>query len=50
MAEPLKREPKKLYTKPTLTVYGTVQDITLAVGPRGSKDGGIKAGAMMSHN
>lgn len=37
---PVKRERKKPYTKPTLTVYGTVRELTQAVGPHGSKDGG----------
>jgi hypothetical protein len=40
MAKPVKREPKKPYTKPTLTVYGTVRDLTKAIGNRGNLDGG----------
>ena len=28
MVKPVKREPKKTYSKPTLTVYGTVQELT----------------------
>jgi hypothetical protein len=46
MAEPVKREPeepkkpKKPYTKPTLTVYGTVRELTQARGNRGNPDGG----------
>jgi hypothetical protein len=49
MVKPDKRQPKKPYAKPTLTVYGTLQDITLMNGPHGKMDGGIQAGAMMSH-
>lgn len=33
-------EPKKPYSTPVLTVYGTVRDLTKAVGNRRSKDGG----------
>ncbi len=28
MGKPVKREPKKPYSKPTLTVYGTVRELT----------------------
>ena len=28
MAKPVKREPKKPYKKPSLTVYGTVRELT----------------------
>lgn len=38
MAEPVKREPKKPYSKPTLTLYGTVRELTQRVGARGRKD------------
>ena len=31
MGRPVKRETKKPYSKPTLTVYGTVQELTKAV-------------------
>jgi len=47
MAEPVKREPeeskkpKKPYTKPTLTVYGTVTELTQKVGLHGNLDRGI---------
>jgi hypothetical protein len=47
MAEPVKREPeeskkpKKPYTKPTLTVYGTVTELTQKVGLTGSLDNGL---------
>jgi hypothetical protein len=33
-------EPKKPYTPPVLTVYGTVRDLTRSVGTHGSLDGG----------
>ena len=39
----LKTDSKKLekpYTKPTLTVYGKVQQLTQLVAPNGSLDGG----------
>lgn len=40
MGKPVKREPKKPYSKPTLTVYGTVRELTQAVGTHGTRDGG----------
>ncbi len=40
MGKPVKREPKKPYSKPILTVYGTVRDLTQSVGPNGLRDGG----------
>jgi len=40
MAKPVKREPKKPYSKPMLTVYGTVKELTQSVGARGNVDGG----------
>jgi hypothetical protein len=36
-----KREPKKPYAKPKLTVYGTVREVTQKVGTMGRMDGGI---------
>jgi hypothetical protein len=50
MVNPEKREPKKPYEAPKLTVYGTVLEITQSTGPRGNKDGGHVTGAMMSRN
>jgi hypothetical protein len=41
MAKPVKREPKKPYSSPALTVYGTVRDLTNKNGPGGQKDGGL---------
>ena len=35
-----KLETKKPYTKPTLTDYGTVRELTQTVGIHGSRDGG----------
>ena len=41
MGKPVKREPKKPYSKPTLTVYGTVRELTQKVGHTGNFDGQI---------
>jgi hypothetical protein len=41
MDKPVKPEPKKPYSPPKVTVYGTVRDLTLAKGFHGSKDGGL---------
>lgn len=38
MAKPVKREPKKPYSKPLMTDYGTVREITQTRGNRGNKD------------
>jgi hypothetical protein len=46
MGKPVKRETKKPYAKPTLTVYGSVRELTQKVGSSGQKDkvgGGIKS-------
>ena len=40
MDKPVKPELKKPYSKPTLTVYGTVRELTKSVGGRGNPDGG----------
>jgi len=41
MGKPVKREEKKKpYSKPKLTVYGTVRELTQQVGFRGRRDGG----------
>jgi hypothetical protein len=40
MDKPVKREKKKPYSKPTLTVYGTVRELTQTVGRSGRPDGG----------
>jgi hypothetical protein len=40
MAEPVKRVLKKPYKKPSLTIYGTVRELTQKVGRTGTPDGG----------
>jgi hypothetical protein len=40
MAKPVRGEPKKPYSKPTLIVFGTVRDLTQKVGITGNLDGG----------
>lgn len=40
MDKSVKRGEKKPYTSPILTVYGTVQELTRAVGLRRTRDGG----------
>ena len=40
MVKSVKRETKKPYSKPTLTVYGTVRELTQNRGSRGRLDGG----------
>jgi hypothetical protein len=42
MGKPVKLEPKKPYSKPTLTVYGTVRELTQNVGGHGAPDGGTR--------
>jgi hypothetical protein len=39
MVEPVKRGPKKPYSKPKLTVYGTVRELTQSTGINGRRDG-----------
>jgi hypothetical protein len=41
MVKTVKRETKKPYSKPTLTVYGTVRELTQKVGISGRGDGGL---------
>ena len=40
MAKPVAPGPKKPYSAPKLTVYGTVRELTLKVGKRGHPDKG----------
>jgi hypothetical protein len=40
MSKAVKLEPKKPYSKPTLTLYGTVRELTQRVGAHGTGDGG----------
>jgi hypothetical protein len=49
MAKRVKREPKKPYSKPALTVYGTVRELTQKVGAHGKLDGGTLTGRKHSH-
>jgi hypothetical protein len=48
MVKSAKRETKKPYSKPTLTVYGTVRELTQSQGIRGNSDGGPR-GAPRTH-
>jgi hypothetical protein len=43
MIKTVKREPKKPYSKPTLTVYGTVRELTQSQGFAGQSDGGARS-------
>jgi hypothetical protein len=43
MAKPVAPIPKKPYLSPNLTIYGTVRELTLKVGLRGKRDGGLRA-------
>jgi hypothetical protein len=45
MGKPVEPEPKKPYSKPKLTVYGTVRELTQSTGGHGQRDGGRSAGA-----
>lgn len=38
MFKPVKRDNKKPYSSPLITVYGTVQELTQKVGLRGNND------------
>jgi hypothetical protein len=49
MAKPVKREPKKPYKKPSLTVYGTVRELTQKVGVAGKLDGGRNPRKFATH-
>jgi hypothetical protein len=40
MAKPVAPGPKKPYSAPKLTVYGTVRELTQKVGRHGKPDGG----------
>jgi hypothetical protein len=40
MLKPVQRDPKKPYSSPKLSVYGTVKALTQKVGFRKSRDGG----------
>jgi len=49
MGELVKREAKKPYAKPRLTVYGTLRELTKRVGTSGKADGGRSARANKTH-
>jgi hypothetical protein len=49
MAKPVKREPKKPYSKPSLTVYGTIRELTQKVGTSGKRDGGRNPKKFATH-
>jgi hypothetical protein len=38
MLKPVKRDNKKPYSSPLITVYGTIQELTQLVGTRGKPD------------
>jgi hypothetical protein len=40
MVKPLKRDTKKPYSSPIITIYGTVQELTKKIGSGGAPDGG----------
>jgi hypothetical protein len=40
---------KKSYTKPALTIYGTIKDLTKTVGQTGPADGGVIFQMTQSH-
>jgi hypothetical protein len=41
MLKPVKRDNKKPYSSPIITVYGTVQELTQKIGIHGNKDSGL---------
>jgi hypothetical protein len=49
MDKSVKWEPRKPYSKPTLTVYGTVRELTKSVGQHGPRDNGTHPPAIKSH-
>ncbi len=49
MAKPVKREPKKTYKKPLLTVYGTLRELTKKIGVAGQADGGRNPRKFATH-
>ena len=40
MPKPVKRDNKKPYSSPIITVYGTVRELTQKIGIHGNSDGG----------
>jgi hypothetical protein len=49
MLKPAKRDPKKSYSSPILTTYGTVKQLTQKVGLRKTPDGGRQILKMKTH-
>ena len=49
MSKPVEKGPKKPYTPPKMTVYGTVRDLTKTVGTHGGPDGGHILGHTKTH-
>lgn len=49
MDKPVKREAKKPYSKPKLTVYGTVRELTQSTGVNGQRDGARGQRAVHTH-
>jgi len=49
MPESAKKGPKKSYSPPELTVYGTVSELTKQVGTHGNTDNGHAVGHTKTH-
>jgi hypothetical protein len=49
MAKPVAPEPKKPYSAPKLTVYGTVRELTQAAGTAEQLDGGKRGTKVRTH-
>jgi hypothetical protein len=49
MPKPVDKGPKKSYSPPELTVYGTVAELTQRVGTHGNSDGGHALGQTKTH-
>jgi hypothetical protein len=49
MLKPVKRDSKKPYLSPKLTIYGTVQELTKKIGLGGSLDNGLQPTRIRTH-
>jgi hypothetical protein len=49
MAQTDNSKREKPYSRPTLTIYGKVQELTKSVGPNGKADGGATKGRKHTH-
>jgi hypothetical protein len=49
MAKPVTQAPKKPYSKPSLTIYGNVQELTKTRGTNGNKDGATGMKSVRTH-